>query len=95
MGTDFVQGINDTTLYADKVYRQNFTQPNKKFVVSLHYNEDDSYLFVNGKQELRFKCKIDQSVKEKLCIGKFSNQWAASDFKKNWVIWKNLCCCRL
>ena len=38
MGTDFVQGIYDTTLYADKVYSQNVTQPSKKFVLSLHYN---------------------------------------------------------
>ena len=48
----------------------------------MHYNEDDSYLFVNDKQELKFKCKTDQLVKEKLCIGKFSNQWAVSDLKK-------------
>ena len=61
---DFVQGINDTTLYADKIYSQNFTQPNKKFVLSLHYNGDDSYLFVNGKQELKFKCKKENLVKK-------------------------------
>ena len=57
MGDLFVQGINDTTLYVDKLYSQNFTQPSKKFVLSLHYNADDSYLFVNGKQELKFKSK--------------------------------------
>ena len=55
MGDLFVQGINDTTLYAEKIYGQNFTQPSKKFVLSLHYNHNDSYLFVNGKQELKFK----------------------------------------
>ena len=38
MGDLFVQGINDTTLYAEKMYSQNFTQPSKKFVLSLHYN---------------------------------------------------------
>ena len=27
----FVQGINDTTLYTEKVYSQNFIQPSKKF----------------------------------------------------------------
>ena len=54
MGDLFVQGINDTTLYAEKIYSQNFTQPSKKFVLSLHYNGNDSYLFVNGKQELKF-----------------------------------------
>ena len=49
MGDGFVQGINDMTLYAEKIYSQIFTQPNKKFVLSLHYNDNDSYylLMVN------------------------------------------------
>ena len=46
-----------------KIYSQNFTAVNKKFVLSLHYNGDDSYLFVNGKQEVKFKAKDDQIVK--------------------------------
>ena len=33
---DFVQGINDTTLYAEKSYKTNFTDANKKFVLSIH-----------------------------------------------------------
>ena len=41
-----------------------------------------SYLFVNGRQELKFKCKTDQLVKEKLCIGNLSDQWAASKSEK-------------
>ena len=69
MGTEFVQGINDTTIYAEKNFYRNFTDPGKKFMLSLHYNGGDSYLFVNGRQELKFKCKTDQLVKEKLCIG--------------------------
>ena len=73
MGKGFVQGINDTTLYAEKVYSQNFTHLNKKIALSLHHNDDNSYIFVNGKQELKFKCKTDQLVKEKLCIGNISN----------------------
>ena len=60
MGDAFVQGINGTILYAEKMYSQNFTQPSKKFILSLHYNVDDSYLFVNGKQELKFKAKTSQ-----------------------------------
>ena len=43
IGDLFVQGINDTTLYAEKKYSQNFTQPSKKFVLSLHYNGDESF----------------------------------------------------
>ena len=59
MGDLFVQRINDTTLYAEKIYSQNFTQSSKKFILSLHYNSNDSYLFVNSAQELKFKAKDD------------------------------------
>ena len=82
MGDGFTQGIHDTTLYVEKKYFRNFTELNVKFVLSLHYNGDDSYLFVNGRQELKFKCKIDQLVKEKLCIGNSSDQWTASESEK-------------
>ena len=82
MGDGIVQGIHATLLYAEKTYSQYFTQPSKKFVLSLHYNGDDSYLFVNGKQELKFKAKTDQLVKEKLYIGNLSDQWTASESEK-------------
>ena len=74
MGKGLTQGINDTTIYADKNFYRNFTDFGKKFVLSLHYNGDSSYLFVNGRQELKFKAKTDQLVKEKLCIGNLSDQ---------------------
>ena len=82
MSDGMVQGINDTTLYAEKIYSQNFTQPSKKFTLSSHYNGDDSYLFVNGKQELKFKCKTESLVKEKLCIGNLSDKWTTSESEK-------------
>ena len=42
MGKDFIQGINDTTIYAEKLFRNNFTEFEVKFVSSLHYNGDGS-----------------------------------------------------
>ena len=51
--------MNDTTLYVEKNYWRKFTDPGERFVLSLHYNGDNSYLFVNGRQELKFKCKRD------------------------------------
>ena len=48
MGELFVQGINDTTLYTEKKFYRNFTDPGKKFLLSLHYNGDNSYIFVTG-----------------------------------------------
>ena len=74
MGDLFVQGINDTTLYAENLYSQNFTQPSKKFVLSLHYNRDNSYSFVNGRQELKFKAKNEQIINEKLCLENLSSE---------------------
>ena len=82
MGDFMVQGINDTTLYAEKIYSQNFTAANKKFLLSLHYNGDNSYLFVNGKQELKFKAKDDQIGKEILCLGNISDGWTAAKAQK-------------
>ena len=69
MGTGLTQAIHDTTIYAEKNFYRNFTEPGKKFVLSLHYNGDDSYLFVSGRQELKFKAKADQIISEKLCLG--------------------------
>ena len=51
-------------------------------MLGLHYSADDSYLFVNGRQELKFKAKNDQLIKEKLCIGNLSDQWTATESEK-------------
>ena len=82
MGDGFTQGIHDTTLYVEKNYYRNFTDPGKKFMLSLHYNGDDSYLFVNGRQELKFKCKTDQLVRKILCIGNLSDEWTTSESER-------------
>ena len=42
LGKDFIQGINDTTIYSEKMYKTNFTEQNKNFVLSLHYNSGDT-----------------------------------------------------
>ena len=62
--------------------RRNFTDPGKKFIISLHYNGDESYFFVNGRQELKFKAKTDQLCKEKLCIGNLSDNGQQANRKK-------------
>ena len=82
IGDGLTQGINDTTLYAEKKYFRNFTETFSKFVLSFHYNGDESYLFVNGRQELKFKAKTDRLVREKLCIGNLSDQWTTNESEK-------------
>ena len=39
-------------------------------------------MFVNGKQELKFKAKDEQIVKEKLCLGNISDDWTVSNAEK-------------
>ena len=58
LGKDFIQGIGNTTIYAENMYSTNFNVDNKTFFLSLHYNGADSYLFVNGKEIIKFKTKI-------------------------------------
>ena len=82
MGKDYVQRINDTTLYAEKIYYRNFTDLGRKFVLSWHYNGNNSYLYVNGNQDLKSKAKTDQLVNEKLCLGNLSDQWTTSEPEK-------------
>ena len=88
MGTGLTKGIHDTTIYAEKNFYRNFTDFGKKFMLSLRCNGDDSYFFVNGRQELNFKCKTDQLVKEKLCTGNLSDQWTTSESEKTGIYGK-------
>ena len=47
-GEGTTQGLDDTTLTAEAKYPINLTQSGKRFVLSLHYNENNSFLFVNA-----------------------------------------------
>ena len=51
------QGLDDTTLTAKAKYLINFTQSGKRFVLSLHYNECNSFLFVNATKVYQLKVK--------------------------------------
>ena len=82
MGKEFIQGINDTTIYAEKLFHNSFTELGEKFVLILHSNGDNSYIFANGRQELKFKAKDDQIINEKLCIGNLSSEWTKSESEK-------------
>ena len=53
-GKNFVQGLDNTTIYAAKMYSINFTENNKKNFLSLNYNGANSYSFVNGRESKRF-----------------------------------------
>ena len=49
LGGRLIQKIDNATIYAERAFSLNFSIENKTFCLSLAYNGDDSYLFVNGK----------------------------------------------
>ena len=51
------QGLDDITLTSGAKYLINFTQLGKKLVLSLHYNESNSFLFINITKIYQFKAK--------------------------------------
>ena len=58
------------------MYSTNFTVTNKKLCLSLHYNGDSSYLFVNGKEIINFKAKDSEIVLYPLCLGNVSKNFS-------------------
>ena len=48
LGEGATEGLDDTTLKAEANYFINFTQPRKRFGLSLHYNGSCSFVFLNA-----------------------------------------------
>ena len=76
LGKDFIHSINGTTIYAEKIYMPIFTEHSKKSVLSLHYNDDNSYLFLNGVEQLKFKSSVNYLDRNLLCVGNISSDWS-------------------
>ena len=64
------------------MYSINFTVTKKRFYLSLHYNGANSYLFVNGKEIIKFKAKDSETVASTLCLGNISKDWSTDNMKK-------------
>ena len=66
----------------------NFTENNKRFCLSLHYNGANSYLFVNGTEIYKSKAKDSEIVASPLCLGNISKDFSADNMKKkNKIKW--------
>ena len=82
LGKDFVQGINGRAIYAEGLYKISFTENNKKFVLSLHFNGANSYLLVNGTEIYKFKAKDSEIASTPLCLGNISKDFSVDNMKK-------------
>ena len=82
LGKGPTQGL-EHTLTAEKMYSINFTLTKKKFCLSLHYNQENSYLFVTGTEIYKFKAKDSGILVDPICLGNISKDWSVDDMKKN------------
>ena len=58
-------------------------QLERSFVASLDYNEDNSYLFANDTEIIKFKAKDSEIVVNPLCLGNISEDFSSANMKKN------------
>ena len=82
LGEGPTEGLDGTTLTAEKKYSISFTENNKKFCLSLHYNGTNSYLFVNGTEIIKFKAKDSEIVASPLYLGNFSKDCSVDNMKR-------------
>ena len=68
------------------MYSISFTVSKKKFLLSLHYTGANSYLFVNGKEIVKFKAKGSEIVASPLCLGNISKDWSTDNMRKTGFI---------
>ena len=75
------QGL-EHALSSEKMYSVNFSQNNRKFCLSLHYNGANSYFFVNGIEIYKFKAKDSEIVASTLSLGNISKDSTVDNMKK-------------
>ena len=66
----------------EKEYSINFTEHDKKFCLNLHYNGENSYLFVNCTEIIKYKAKDSEIVATPLCLGNISKDFLVDNMKK-------------
>ena len=83
LGEGPTQGLDDdSTSTAETKYPIYFTQPNKRFVLSLHYNRSNSFLFVNATKIYQFKAKDSEIKSYTLHLGNISKDFTINNMKK-------------
>ena len=82
LGKEPTQGLDDTTLTAEAIYPINYTQPSKRFVLNLHYNGGNSFIFVNATKLYQFKGKSSEIKDYTLCLGNISKDFTINNMEK-------------
>ena len=81
-GEGQTQGLEDATITAEAKYPINFRESGKMFVLSLHYNESNSFLFVNTVKIYQFRAKDSEVKLYPICLGNISEDFTVDNMKK-------------
>ena len=66
-----------------KRFSINFTKANTKFYLSLHYNADNSYLYINGREIFKFKEDNKNAYfPTRFCLGSISDRFSATECRE-------------
>ena len=82
LGEGPTQGLDDATLTAEAKYWINFTQLNKRLVLSLYYNRIRSFLFVNATKVYQFKGKNPEMKDYTLSFANISKDFTINSMNK-------------
>ena len=82
LGEGPTQGLDDATLTAEAKYWINFTQLNKRLVLSLYYNRIRSFLFVNATKVYQFKGKNPEIKDYTLGFANISKDFTINSMNK-------------
>ena len=82
LGDGITQGLDNTTLTAEKMYSINFTVTKLNFCLTLHYNGANSYLFGNGTEIIKLKAKDSELVVNPFCFRNISEDLPVENMKK-------------
>ena len=84
LGKRPTQEADDTTFTVEAQYPINFTQSGKRFVLSLHYNGRNSFLFVYATKVYQFKAKDSEIKDYPLCFGNISKGFTINNMAKQY-----------
>ena len=78
---ELTQELDYTTLTVEAKCPVNFTQPRKRFVLSLHSNGSNSFLFFSVIKICQFNTKDSKMEKYTLCLGNISKDFTVNNMK--------------
>ena len=83
IGEEPTRELDDTTLTEEAKYPINFTQSGKRFILSLHHNGSNSFLFINATKVYPLKAKSSEIKDYALCLGNVSKDFTINNMKKS------------